>query len=156
MDGSSFVFPNDPHVAWSIMIVLYPYITGLGGRGICGFIAVSRLPPGSPPPSRSPGAGHRIVLLCICDGSAAVASASSGTSVQHYDHSQCHIGDVRIWHHLQPVHAAADCRSVAGLSRGYCGTGANRRAGLSGLLYRIAVVRRSGRSPKNHEPPMHG
>ena len=29
MDGSSFVFPNDSHVAWSIMIVLYPYITGL-------------------------------------------------------------------------------------------------------------------------------
>ena len=24
-----FVFPNDAHPAWSIMIVLYPYITGL-------------------------------------------------------------------------------------------------------------------------------
>lgn len=29
MDSTSFVFPNDPHVPWSIMIVLYPYITGL-------------------------------------------------------------------------------------------------------------------------------
>ena len=27
MDG--FVFPNEVHVTWSVMIVLYPYITGL-------------------------------------------------------------------------------------------------------------------------------
>ena len=39
MDGSSFVFPNDPHVAWSIMIVLYPYITGL----VAGAFVVSSL-----------------------------------------------------------------------------------------------------------------
>ena len=39
MDGSSFVFPNDPHVAWSIMIVLYPYITGL----VAGAFIVSSL-----------------------------------------------------------------------------------------------------------------
>ncbi|MFH2058922.1 MAG: hypothetical protein ABIJ59_08470 [Pseudomonadota bacterium] len=26
---SNFVFPNDLHVHWSMMIVLYPYITGL-------------------------------------------------------------------------------------------------------------------------------
>ena len=26
---SSYVFPNDLHVHWSMMIVLYPYITGL-------------------------------------------------------------------------------------------------------------------------------
>lgn len=29
MLATSFVFPNDPHVTWSIMIVLYPYLTGL-------------------------------------------------------------------------------------------------------------------------------
>ena len=39
MDGSSFVFPNDPHVTWSIMIVLYPYITGL----VAGAFVVSSL-----------------------------------------------------------------------------------------------------------------
>ncbi|MEZ6035406.1 MAG: NrfD/PsrC family molybdoenzyme membrane anchor subunit [Planctomycetaceae bacterium] len=39
MDGSSFVFPNDSHVAWSIMIVLYPYITGL----VAGAFVVSSL-----------------------------------------------------------------------------------------------------------------
>ncbi len=39
MDGSPFVFPNDPHVAWSIMIVLYPYITGL----VAGAFVVSSL-----------------------------------------------------------------------------------------------------------------
>lgn len=32
MNDPSFVFPNDPHVPWSIMIVLYPYITGLVAR----------------------------------------------------------------------------------------------------------------------------
>ena len=26
---SNYVFPNDLHVHWSMMIVLYPYITGL-------------------------------------------------------------------------------------------------------------------------------
>jgi formate-dependent nitrite reductase membrane component NrfD len=34
-----FVFPNDPHVEWSIMIVLYPYITGL----VAGAFVVSAL-----------------------------------------------------------------------------------------------------------------
>ncbi len=29
MFGSNYVFPNDLHVHWSMMIVLYPYITGL-------------------------------------------------------------------------------------------------------------------------------
>lgn len=36
---SQFVFPNDWHVAWSIMIVLYPYITGL----VAGAFVVSAL-----------------------------------------------------------------------------------------------------------------
>ena len=39
MADASFVFPNDPHVAWSIMIVLYPYITGL----VAGAFVVSAL-----------------------------------------------------------------------------------------------------------------
>jgi len=39
MSESSFVFPNDPHVACSIMIVLYPYITGL----VAGAFVVSAL-----------------------------------------------------------------------------------------------------------------
>jgi Ni/Fe-hydrogenase subunit HybB-like protein len=29
MDALNFVFPNDLHVHWSMMIVLYPYLTGL-------------------------------------------------------------------------------------------------------------------------------
>ena len=28
MDALNFVFPNDLHVHWSMMIVLYPYLTG--------------------------------------------------------------------------------------------------------------------------------
>ncbi|MEZ6127142.1 MAG: NrfD/PsrC family molybdoenzyme membrane anchor subunit [Planctomycetaceae bacterium] len=39
MDGASFVFPNDVHTPWSIMIVLYPYITGL----VAGAFVVSAL-----------------------------------------------------------------------------------------------------------------
>lgn len=39
MPETSFVFPNDPHVPWSIMIVLYPYITGL----VAGAFVVSAL-----------------------------------------------------------------------------------------------------------------
>ncbi|HJN12971.1 MAG TPA: NrfD/PsrC family molybdoenzyme membrane anchor subunit [Pirellulaceae bacterium] len=39
MQETPFVFPNDPHVAWSIMIVLYPYITGL----VAGAFVVSSL-----------------------------------------------------------------------------------------------------------------
>jgi hypothetical protein len=39
MGGTSFVFPNDPGIAWSIMIVLYPYITGL----VAGAFVVSAL-----------------------------------------------------------------------------------------------------------------
>jgi Ni/Fe-hydrogenase subunit HybB-like protein len=39
MPETSFVFPNDAHVAWSIMIVLYPYITGL----VAGAFVVSAL-----------------------------------------------------------------------------------------------------------------
>jgi formate-dependent nitrite reductase membrane component NrfD len=35
----SYVFPNDPNVTWSIMIVLYPYITGL----VAGAFVVSAL-----------------------------------------------------------------------------------------------------------------
>lgn len=31
MNGSPFIFPNDIRPAWSIMIVLYPYITGVVG-----------------------------------------------------------------------------------------------------------------------------
>ena len=36
---SNFVFPNDLHVHWSLMIVLYPYITGL----VAGAFIVSSL-----------------------------------------------------------------------------------------------------------------
>ena len=39
MHGTEFVFPNDLHVAWSIMIVLYPFITGL----VAGAFVVSAL-----------------------------------------------------------------------------------------------------------------
>ena len=39
MGAAEFVFPNDHHVAWSIMIVLYPYITGL----VAGAFIVSAL-----------------------------------------------------------------------------------------------------------------
>ncbi len=39
MPETSFVFPNDPYVTWSIMIVLYPYITGL----VAGAFVVSAL-----------------------------------------------------------------------------------------------------------------
>lgn len=39
MGDPSFVFPNDPHVPWSIMIVLYPYVTGL----VAGAFVVSAL-----------------------------------------------------------------------------------------------------------------
>ena len=39
MSEASFIFPNDAHVAWSIMIVLYPYITGL----VAGAFVVSAL-----------------------------------------------------------------------------------------------------------------
>lgn len=39
MLGQSFVFPNDVHVAWSIMIVIYPYITGV----VAGAFVISAL-----------------------------------------------------------------------------------------------------------------
>ena len=39
MDAAPFVFPNDGHPPWSIMIVLYPYITGL----VAGAFVVSAL-----------------------------------------------------------------------------------------------------------------
>ncbi|MEX0675922.1 MAG: NrfD/PsrC family molybdoenzyme membrane anchor subunit [Pirellulales bacterium] len=39
MADAPFVFPNDPHVSWSIMIVVYPYITGL----VAGAFVVSAL-----------------------------------------------------------------------------------------------------------------
>ena len=37
MDG--FVFPNEVHVLWTVMIVLYPYVTGL----VAGAFIVSSL-----------------------------------------------------------------------------------------------------------------
>ena len=39
MDAANFVFPNDLHVHWSMMIVLYPYITGI----VAGAFIVSSL-----------------------------------------------------------------------------------------------------------------
>ncbi|MCA9262276.1 MAG: polysulfide reductase NrfD [Planctomycetales bacterium] len=39
MSETSFIFPNDAHPTWSIMIVLYPYITGL----VAGAFVVSSL-----------------------------------------------------------------------------------------------------------------
>ncbi len=39
MQGQEFVFPNDVHVAWSIMIVIYPYITGV----VAGAFVISAL-----------------------------------------------------------------------------------------------------------------
>lgn len=39
MHETSFVFPNDAHPVWSIMIVLYPYLTGL----VAGAFVVSAL-----------------------------------------------------------------------------------------------------------------
>ena len=39
MDAANFVFPNDLHVHWSMMIALYPYITGI----VAGAFIVSSL-----------------------------------------------------------------------------------------------------------------
>lgn len=39
MSAQSFVFPNDGHVAWTIMIVIYPYITGV----VAGAFVISAL-----------------------------------------------------------------------------------------------------------------
>ena len=39
LHDAPFVFPNDLHPAWSIMIVLYPYITGM----VAGAFVVSTL-----------------------------------------------------------------------------------------------------------------
>ena len=39
MDVANFVFPNDLHVHWSMMIALYPYITGI----VAGAFIVSSL-----------------------------------------------------------------------------------------------------------------
>lgn len=39
MEESAFVFPNDVHPPWSVMIVLYPYLTGL----VAGAFVVSSL-----------------------------------------------------------------------------------------------------------------
>lgn len=39
MHDASFLFPNDVHIPWTIMIVLYPYITGL----VAGAFVVSAL-----------------------------------------------------------------------------------------------------------------
>jgi Ni/Fe-hydrogenase subunit HybB-like protein len=39
MDTTPFIFPNDAHPPWSVMIVLYPYITGL----VAGAFVVSAL-----------------------------------------------------------------------------------------------------------------
>ncbi len=39
MDAANFVFPNDMHVHWSMMIALYPYITGI----VAGAFIVSSL-----------------------------------------------------------------------------------------------------------------
>ena len=39
MDPTNFVFPNDLHVHWSMMIALYPYITGI----VAGAFIVSSL-----------------------------------------------------------------------------------------------------------------
>jgi len=39
MSGSGFVFPNDYHIGWSLMIVMYPYVTGL----VAGAFIVSSL-----------------------------------------------------------------------------------------------------------------
>ena len=36
---TGFLFPNDVHILWSLMIVLYPYITGL----VAGAFIVSSL-----------------------------------------------------------------------------------------------------------------
>ena len=33
LHDAPFVFPNDAHPAWSIMIVIYPYITGMVAWG---------------------------------------------------------------------------------------------------------------------------
>lgn len=39
MEGHDFLFPNDVHVLWSLMIVLYPYVTGI----VAGAFIVSSL-----------------------------------------------------------------------------------------------------------------
>ena len=39
---TGFLFPNDLHAHWSVMIVLYPYITGLVAGAITG-VALIRI-----------------------------------------------------------------------------------------------------------------
>jgi formate-dependent nitrite reductase membrane component NrfD len=63
MPDGTFVFPNDPHVTWSIMIVLYPYITGL----VAGAFVVSALYHVFGVKALSPVARLALVTsLCFC------------------------------------------------------------------------------------------
>ena len=60
---ASYVFPNDPHVSWSIMIVLYPYITGL----VAGAFVVSALYHVFNQQALKPVAGLALITaLCFC------------------------------------------------------------------------------------------
>ena len=116
MDGTQFVFPNDAHPAWSVMIVLYPYITGL----VAGAFVVSALyhvfNRRRVEASGTTGAGHVVVFLCVRHAAIVAAFAPSGTLFPGYDYPQRDIGHCRVRFHLQHVHACPCGGSVARLS----------------------------------------
>ena len=107
MDATSFVFPNDPHVPWSIMIVLYPYITGL----VAGAFVVSALYHVFHQNVLRPVARLALVTaLCFCAFATLplLLHLHHGASIQHHDHTERHFGHVGVRDHLQRIHAAAD------------------------------------------------
>ena len=99
-----FLFPNEIEVHWSLMIVLYPYITGL----VAGAFIVSSLYHVFGREELKPVAKFSLVaafsLSAVCLHAAAVSSRPSGAGVQYHVHPAIHVGHVRLrlYLHLLP------------------------------------------------------
>ncbi len=103
MDVTNYVFPNDLHVHWSMMIALYPYITGI----VAGAFIVSSLYHVFKVDVLRPISRFSLIVrpgfFGLCHVAAVAASWPSGKKLQHHAHAERLFGHGRFWVYLYPL-----------------------------------------------------
>ena len=113
---TGFLFPNDVHIHWSLMIVMYPYITGLVAGSVPRLVALPRLRTGGVQAARSLRTCHRALLPRGRRPAPAQSPRPPRARDQHHRHPQLHLGDGRLRDPLRLVLHRSPSRGVVRLS----------------------------------------
>ena len=137
---TGYVYPNETVFPWTVLIVVYPYLTGLGRRRLHRFEPVS----GVRFPAIEAGGAFRAarfpVLHDCCAATAAAASRSSRARVQCHDHAAFDFRVGHLWLCCCFFSHSVDVGDLVRVSAVHRARGPTTRKGRVGWIYRVATL----------------